>query len=302
LSLLEPVAVVVVLYNSALLLPAFLDALPNGLEGLRWTLTAVDNASDDGSADTVRKLTPTATVVEMGHNAGYAAGINAGVAAAGHYGSVLVLNADVRLFPGCVPTLIEALGRRGGGIAVPRLWDAHGRRIDSMRREPTVLRALGDAVLGATRAGRFPALGEVIADPDLYLSERFTDWAEGSTQLISAACWNACGSWDESFFLYSEETDYNLRARDLGYPTLYVPNAEATHLEGGSGTSPALWSLLILNRVRLFRRRNGLAASLTFWLLTALREASRAVLGRQTSRAAIRAFVRTRPFESARPI
>ncbi len=293
---LEPVGVVVVLYNSASLLPGLLDALPRGMAETRWTLTAVDNASSDGSARLMRQLAPTATVLEMGRNAGYAAGINAGVAAAGPHGSVLVLNADVRLFPGCAASLIEAMKRTGCGVAVPRLWDANDRRIDSMRREPSVLRALGDAVLGAGRAGRFRRLGEVVTDPRLYESERPTDWAEGSTQLISSSCWNACGPWDESFFLYSEETEFDLRAGDLGFATLFVPSAEATHLEGGSGSTPSLWSLLVLNRVRLFRRRNGLLRSLAFWLLTVAREASRALMGKPTSRAAIRELVTTRPF------
>jgi GT2 family glycosyltransferase len=41
--------------------------------------------------------------------------------------------------------------------------------------------------------------------------------------LISADCARACGPWDESFFLYSEETDFALRAGDLGFATAFVP-------------------------------------------------------------------------------
>ena len=37
--------------------------------------------------------------------------------------------------------------------------------------------------------------------------------------LVSSECMSAAGGWDESFFLYSEETDFALRARDLGYAT-----------------------------------------------------------------------------------
>jgi N-acetylglucosaminyl-diphospho-decaprenol L-rhamnosyltransferase len=58
---------------------------------------------------------------------------------------------------------------------------------------------------------------------------------------------------DESFFLYSEETDFALRAGDLGFETAFVPNAKVTHLGGESRVSPALWSLLTVNRVRLYR-------------------------------------------------
>jgi GT2 family glycosyltransferase len=173
---------------------------------------------------------------------------------------------------------------------VPRLLDAEERLIESMRREPTVLRALGDAFLGARRAGRHAAWGEVVTEPRLYEHEQDTDWAEGSTQLISAECWSACGPWDESFFLYSEEAEYDLRARDHGFSTRYVPTAVAQHLEGGSAGSPGLWRLLVLNRVRLFRRRNGWLRAIPFWAATTLRELSRAVIGKPTSREAVRAL------------
>ena len=58
--------------------------------------------------------------------------------------------------------------------------------------------------------GRRP--GEVVTDPAPYADDATPDWAEGSTQLVSRACLDACGPWDESYFLYSEETEFHLRA------------------------------------------------------------------------------------------
>jgi len=288
----EVVAVVVVTYNSAALLADLIQSLKPGLDDVAWHLTIADNASADDSVTEAKRLAPDAVIVETGRNGGYAAGINAGVNAAKPHTCVLVLNPDVRLLPGCVPALLEVLRTPGTGIAVPHLVDAEGVRIDTMRREPTVLRTLGDAFLGAQRAGRIPLLGEVVTDERRYTGEAITDWAEGSTLLISDDCWQRCAPWDESFFLYSEETDFALRARDAGLATRYTPSAHAIHLEGGSGQAPRLWSLLTVNRVRLFRRRHGLARSGAFWCAVLLREASRAVLGRATSRAAVRALLR----------
>jgi N-acetylglucosaminyl-diphospho-decaprenol L-rhamnosyltransferase len=292
----EVVAVVVVSYNSAAVLPGLIASLDAGLGDLAWHLTLADNASSDGSVSAVLEARPSATIVNMGRNAGYAAGLNAAVAAAGPCTAVLALNPDVRLTPECVPTLAKALRSPGVGIAVPRLVDGDGVLIDSMRRTPTVLRALGDAMLGADRAGRFPVLGEVVTNWRHYAIERDTDWAEGSTQLISAECWQRCAPWDESFFLYSEETDFALRARDAGFVTRYVPSAQAIHLEGDSGVSPPLWALLTVNRVRLFRRRHGLTSTAAFWLAMLMREVSRALIGKQTSRSALRALVNPRRF------
>lgn len=289
----KAVAVVTVTYNSQDVIKDFLGSLDKGLKGVSWHLTVADNDSSDGTVPLVRDRAPDATVVAMGRNAGYSAGINAAVRAAPPHSEILVLNPDVRLTPGCVAELRTAL-RPGIGIAVPRLLDGEARPLNSLRREPTVLRAWADALIGARRAGRFRSLGEIVTDRKIYDRSVTADWAAGAALLISSECWNRCGPWDESFFLYSEETDFALRARDAGLVTRYVPAARAIHLGGGSSTSPRLWPLLTLNRVRLFSRRNGRIRTLAYWAALVAREGSRALLGKETSRAAVRALVSSR--------
>jgi N-acetylglucosaminyl-diphospho-decaprenol L-rhamnosyltransferase len=286
------VAVVVVTYNSQRLLPDLVASLGPGLAGLRWHLTVADNDSRDDSVAEIRRLLPEAIVVEMGRNAGYAAGINAAVAAAEPHTAVLVLNPDIRLAPGCVPELLAVQERTGAGIVVPRLERGNGSAIPVLRREPSVLRALGDAVLGAHRAGKFPLFGELVIGEAHYTQESTSDWAAGSAMLISEECWQRCAPWDESFFLYSEETDFALRARDAGLPTRLAPAARAVHLEGESKQSPPLWSLLMVNRVRLYRRRHGRVATGAYRASLALRECSRAATGNRASRAALAALLR----------
>lgn len=282
-----PVAVVVVTFNSAALLPDLVTSLDRGFGDVAWRLVVADNNSEDGSVATIRSLVPDAVVVRLGANRGYAAGINAAMAVAPPHRAVLVLNPDVRLEQDCVPELLLHLVAPAG-IVVPRLTDARGDLILSIRREPRILRALGDALLGTSRAGRVPSLGEMVTDPAHYEAPARVEWAEGSTQLISAECWDACGAWDESFFLYSEETEFNLRARARGFDVVYAPRARAQHLEGGSSTSPRLYPLVVANRLMLFRRRNRRLASLAFWSVLTFREVSRSMLGRPESRAALR--------------
>lgn len=287
----ETVAVVVVTYNSERLLDDFVAALEPGLATVNWHLTVADNASVDGTGAALRRLVPDATIVEMGRNAGYAAGINAALAKAAPFTAVLVLNPDVRLGPGCVAKLLPILRSPGTGIAVPRLTDGEGKLVLTMRREPTILRIFGDLLIGAHRAGRYAPFGEVVTRRSDYDAAAVTDWAEGSTVLFSAECWERCGPWDESFFLYSEETDFALRARDAGFVARYTPTAQAVHLGGDSRSSPALWALLSVNRVRLYGRRHGPVRTACFWTALLAREFSRALLGRKPSQAAVRALL-----------
>lgn len=293
------IAICVVTFHSAPLIEDLVASIPQGAEGTDWTLVFADNASGDETLAEIARCAPTATVVETGANLGYAGGLNAAVRAAGRQDAYLILNADVRLTPGCVATLFAALGD-GAGISVPRLIDADSELIWSMRREPTLLRTWCDALIGAERAGRLGTLGEVVTDATLYDSPQLTDWAEGSTQLVSAECWRVCGPWDESYFLYSEETEYDLRARDRGLAVRYVPSAVAQHLKGGSAESPRQWSLLVMNKARLYARRHGPIPSMLFWLALVTREGSRAVLGKRTSQAALRDLLNPRRWREHR--
>ena len=284
------IAVVVVTWNSAAVLPGLLSTLDAGLAGLDHEVIVVDNASADDSVAVARRRRPDCRIVQTGRNAGYAAAINAGVARADRYDAYLVLNPDIRLDPGAVAAMYARLADDGVGIAVPRLYHGDGRLAWSLRREPTLPRALGEAVLG-DRAGRRPWTGERILDVSAYRRPTTVDWATGAALLVSAACARACGPWDESFFLYSEETEYALRARDLGFATRLEPAARAVHLEGESKISPRLWSLLTINRVRLYRRRHGALPALAYWAVMLTGEAARAALGRPRSRRAVAALV-----------
>lgn len=295
----ESIAVVVVTYNSERLLADLVASLGPGLQGLSWHLTVADNASADDSVGEIRRLLPDARVVEMGRNAGYAAGINAAVAAAPPHTSVLVLNPDIRLAPRCGAELVSVLRRTGAGIVVPRLERGDGSAIAALRREPSIPRAFGDALLGAGRATRFPWLAELVDGEGVYNRETVADWGAGSAMLISAECWRAVAPWDESFFLYSEETDFALRARDAGLVTRLAPRARAVHLEGDSKVSPRLWAMLSVNRVRLYRRRHQSPATALYWSALVLRETSRALLGNRASRAAATALLSPRLLRTA---
>lgn len=290
------VTLVVVTYNSAPLLHGFFTALPSALADVAgYEVVVADNASCDDSPALVAELEPEATVIRMDRNRGYAAGINAGIARASQNSrAVLVCNPDLRLHPGSVRLLLDELGSPEVGIVVPRLLEADGRLSLSLRREPNILRALGEALLGGNRAGRFARLGEVVSAPHAYERPGSADWACGALMLISRRCLDRVGPWDESFFLYSEETDFALRARDAGFELRYVPDAAATHLGGERHTSARLWALLTVNRVRLYSRRHGVASTAAFWGVVTLNEALRALAGRAVHRAALGALLRPR--------
>jgi N-acetylglucosaminyl-diphospho-decaprenol L-rhamnosyltransferase len=161
----------------------------------------------------------------------------------------------------------------------------------SLRRMPTVGRALAEAVIGGHRAGRIGRLGELITDPAAYAKAGEWVWATGAALLVSGEVVRALGDWDESFVLYSEETEYMLRARDRGWKLWYTPEAVVEHIGGDSGVNPKLAALLILNKVKLFRRRRGPIAGSAYYGAVLLGESVRAVRGKQISKASVAALM-----------
>jgi N-acetylglucosaminyl-diphospho-decaprenol L-rhamnosyltransferase len=292
------VDVVVVTHQSADVIGDCLAALPEAFGGWSLRVAVVDNASVDDTVAVARSVAPDSTIVASDHNSGYAAGINVGVAALAGGGPLVVLNPDTRLRPGAGSSLVTGLDRPGVGITVPRLVGEDGQLHLSLRREPSVGRALGEAVLGGRRASRFAPLGEVVVDPVRYARPGPADWATGAVMAISRECLRSVGRWNESFLLFSEETEFALRARDLGWTLWYEPAATALHIGGSCATSPQLWRLLAWNRVDLYRRRRGRLPGMAFHGAVLLNEALRAT--DPVHRAAARGLLRsTRPSVTA---
>jgi N-acetylglucosaminyl-diphospho-decaprenol L-rhamnosyltransferase len=247
-------AVIIVCYNSARHIGRLLDSLPAAAPGLRTRCLVVDNGSQDETMSIVRSRRDV-VAIETGQNLGYAGAINVARAQAGPSSSLLVLNPDLILEPGAVVELYQALDEPRVGIVVPMLLTDEGSLYLSLRREPSVMRAIGEALFGSHWPKRPGWLSETIRDRRAYNGRQDVAWASGAALLISAACSDAVGAWDDGrFFLYSEETDFAARTRRCGYVVRYVPTATMRHEGGGSGRSPALGALMAVNRVRYYEK------------------------------------------------
>jgi GT2 family glycosyltransferase len=243
------VAVVVVTYNNADDVGPLVAGLRTETEGQTIKVVVADNSPDQSTLAALAQH-PDVVTVTTGGNLGYAGGINAAMRVAGAADAYLILNPDLRVEPGAVSAMRRRMAESGAGMVVPILLDDDGSVYPSLRREPGILRALGDAALGSRLRGRPGWLSEMDFDPESYRHAHVVDWATGAALLISAAAASEVGDWDEQFFLYSEETDYCRRVRESGRRIWFEPSARMWHERGGSGTSVYLTALMAVNRVR----------------------------------------------------
>jgi GT2 family glycosyltransferase len=239
-----------------------LDALREQSAALVATVV-VDNASSDASAEAIRSAHPGLSVVELATNDGYAAGMNAGVAAVDGDDPdwLLLCTHDAVLDPDCLERLL-AIGEADPSIGAlgPLLgW----------RSRPDVVWSAGGALRRSGRPVHVRPRGDIASARLCRTADR--DWLDGAVLLVRRTAWKAIGGFDESFFLYCEEVEWLLRAHDHGWRVVCEPSAVARQ---EPGQAPPY--LETRNRIRLHLIRRsplGVAAAVAAGLRAAARSA-----------------------------
>lgn len=193
-------------------------------------MIVVDNASADGSAEAVAKAYPTAAVIPMGSNAGFAAASNRG-AAHGMAPWILLLNPDAELTAGALPALLAALEADPGAAAAgPRIRGEDGELELSVGRTMSLC---NDAMFKLLESLRGKRLLRGLLERR-YRSSRAVASLSGACMLLRRAAWEELGGMDEGFFLYAEDVDLCLRLRNAGWRLRFVAAAEIRHLRGAA--------------------------------------------------------------------
>ncbi|MGN6326419.1 WecB/TagA/CpsF family glycosyltransferase [Pseudolysinimonas sp.] len=289
------VAVVVVTYRNADDVDPLVATLRREAVDLRLRVVVVDNSSTDGTLDRVRAHEDV-IAVPAGGNVGYAGGINVAMRHVGEAEAVLVLNPDLTVVPGAIRIMLERMRQSAAAVVVPLMTDPEGRVSVSLRREPSITRAIGDAVLGGRLPGRAGAWTEIDGDRWSYRYPHQVEWATGAALLVRTGVARLVGEWDERFFLYSEETDFFRRVRERGGSVWFEPRAVVRHEQGGSGSSPDLTALLAVNKVRYVEKHHAPAYAAAFRGASIVHELLRLPLGYRA--AARRAMLRRRRWPS----
>ncbi len=198
-------------------------------------LLVVDNGSRDGIEERLAQEVPGARVVTEAQNRGYGAACNRGAReTSGDY--LLFLNSDAFVLPGAIAALAAALDRDPGAAAAgPRLLDSDGTLQQSIQRLPAPWRIFCESSgLAALAGGRGVFRGHTKTRED-HSRAREVAAVMGAALAVRRRAFDEIGGFDESFFLYAEETDLLARLSARGHRILFVPEAEVVHAGGASG-------------------------------------------------------------------
>lgn len=250
------VSLVVVAHRSSGVLPAAVGSFRAEAEGLgiAGEVVVVDHSEDPAEAARLAGCRPDLLLARP--NRGYAAGINAGVAAA--RGEVLLLgNPDVVLRPGALGGLLAALGSG---------WDVAGPQFElaGFRFPPADPQGPGEE-LRRWRASRSPRAWRRFFRGELARWRRVWDGERpvavpalsGALLAVPAAAAARIGPWDEGFFLYFEETDWLRRARAAGFQLAVATAARAEHAWGHAADPAAHGGTFTRSRTRYLAKHFG---------------------------------------------
>jgi len=248
-------------------LAAIERAHPEEVEG---EILVLDNASEDGSAEAVRRLGGEIRLIALEQRTGKAGNDSTLMREAqGRY--CLLLNEDSELRPGAVGALLAAMEREPrAAAATPQLLGSDGKPVPCAWRFPGVGTALA-AALFLHRRLTVQSTGSAI---------RSVDWAQSSALMVRREAAASIGYMDPEFFVYYDECDFAKRLREAGWHSLYVPDAQAVHHDQlSTDLAKGLPRIVEFHRNRdlYMRKHHGRGAALAVRVLTAWSYALRAL-------------------------
>lgn len=249
------VSIVIVNWNAGTQLVACIASVAQYQHDLVATVIVVDNGSTDNSikqVEALQNLPFELQIVRNSANRGFGAACNQGAALALSE-FLLFLNPDTRLFENSLTApyaFMNASKNQKVGVVGIQLIDDHNQVSRSCARFPT----LGIFVAQVFGINYLPGLQ--------YLNTHMMDWAHettatvdhviGAFYLMRLSLFESLSGFDERFFVYLEDLDLSLRVHQAGYLSVFLADAQAFHLGGGTSRQVKAHRLFYSLRSRLF--------------------------------------------------
>ncbi len=181
----------------------------------------VDNASTDGTPDALRSAFPSVELIVNKTNLRYAGGNNAGIRHALGKGAeyILLLNNDTTVKPDFLTNLVSAAeGVSGTGMAAPKIYYSG---------DPNRIWYAGGRI--SWWQGWISHNGVREIDTGQYDVQVETEYITGCCMLVRRRVIEQVGVFDETYYIYGEDSDWSIRTSRAGYKLLYVPSASIWH-------------------------------------------------------------------------
>lgn len=240
----QDIDVVILNYQTA---PLAIEAARSARDNGATSIVVVDNHSGDDSLSILqREIGAFTRILPMPGNYGFSAGNNRG-AKHGNRPLVLFMNADARLQDASLTAMAKVyeLDPRIGAVG-PALFYPDGRPQASAYFFITPMRVV-KSLLGIDKIGKKIGWAALSGNIDPDRNGNYSGPVEslyGPCFLARRKAFEEVGGFDETFFLYCEETDFIFRLAEKGWKAYRVSEAKVTHIHGESANQVPVSSLV----------------------------------------------------------
>lgn len=210
----------------------------------------VDNGSVDDSVSAIQNAYPHVHVIETHENLGFAEGNNVGIkhALANGADHLYLLNNDTIVDPKILDAFVSLSQKQ----EAPTILGGRVYLFD----KPDTFDHLGGN--WNPRKGNFDLVALRQIDDQTFDQPLVVDYVCGCSLFAPAVIFEKLEGLDKRFFLYWEESDFCMRAKSLGYPSMYCPEAKLWHKVSASITGGKSYVTYFFWRNRLLWMKKNL--------------------------------------------
>ncbi|MEX2350522.1 MAG: glycosyltransferase family 2 protein [Flavobacteriaceae bacterium] len=222
-------SVIILNYNVRYFLEQCILSVREALADIESEIIVVDNNSEDGSCEMVKKKFPQIKLIENKENLGFSIANNQGVAIAkGEY--VCILNPDTAVAKGTfTKTLKFAESTENPGAIGVRLIDGTGNFLPESKRNIPTPKVAFYKILGL-KSKKHSYYARHIHDKDVGEAAVLV----GAFMLLKRSVYEKVGGFDEDYFMYGEDIDLSYKLLKAGYKNYFFGKTTVLHYKGES--------------------------------------------------------------------
>lgn len=239
------VSIITINYRQAQITCDLLDSLAD-IHYAHYETLLVDNGMEQDATSRYQQHLPTVKVINSAQNLGFAGANNLAIQQAkGDY--ILLLNNDTIVPKHFLAPMVALMEKRPEvGILSPKIY---------YYDQPNTLQYAGTARIDLT-TGRGTDPAKLSEDQGQYQENKAVELAHGACMLIRKEVLEDIGLLSEDYFLYYEELDFCMRARQAGWQIYYTADSYIHHRESSStGKSSAFKTYYMFRNRWLFMKK-----------------------------------------------
>lgn len=227
-------SIVIVSYNTCELTLNCLKSIYEQTKEIDFEIILVDNNSIDNTVSRIRNEYPSVKVIVNNENRGFAYALNIGIK--NSIGDVILsINSDVIIIDRAIEKSYNFFIKNPQyGILGIKLLNQDGSLQPSCRYLPSIWNCFTEAFFLINLFPQSKLFGRYYMSFFKHDKTIEVEWIKGTYMMIKREVFDKIGLFDDDYFLYSEETDFMIRAKRERIKTIFFHEGEIYHLEGAS--------------------------------------------------------------------